>query len=136
MDISRRVRSKSWIFLALAAALMTPACASQQTSAEGAQAAQNASEFSFAPRVGLVFRHEMKHLDEFTVPEASFREAQEWRILWEVRIEQQGDNYLYHRRLVELALSVNGEPLLAGNEITAKNAEIVQVMGRYGLALA
>jgi len=129
---SSQVRGRNWVWLTLVAALMAPACASTQTPAE---AAESASTFEFAPRVGLVFRHEMRHLDEFTVPEASFREAQEWRILWEVRIEQQGDNYLYHRRLVELALSVNGVPVLAGGEVTAKNAEIVQVMGRYGLAL-
>jgi hypothetical protein len=129
---SRKVRAKIWVVSTLVAALMTPACGSEQTPAK---VAQTASNFEFAPRVGLVFRHEMKHLDEVTVPEESFRESQEWRILWEVRVEQKGDNYLYHRRLVELALSVNGEPLLTGSEITAQNAEIVQVMGRYGLAL-
>jgi hypothetical protein len=127
-----QVRGRTWAVLSLVAALLAPACASQQTPA---QAAQDADQFEFAPRVGQVFRHEMKHLDEFTVSEASFREAQEWRILWEVRIDQKGDDYLYHRRLVELALSVNGEPVLTGNEVTAQNAEIVQVMGRYGLAL-
>ena len=129
---SSQVRGRTRALLSLLAALMAPACGAPQTPAE---AAQSASEFEFAPRVGVVFRHEMKHLDEFSVPEASFRDAQEWRILWEVRIDQEGDNYLYHRRLVELALSVNGEPVLTGNEVTAKNAEIVQVMGRYGLAL-
>jgi len=128
---SSQVRGTSWVISGLAAALMALACGSEQTPAK---AAENASNFEFAPNVGLEFRHEMTHLDEFTVPAASFREALEWRILWNVRVEQEGEYYLYHRRLVELALSVNGEPLLAGNEITAKNAEIVQVMSRSGRA--
>jgi hypothetical protein len=110
---------------------MAPACGGDQTSAKVAQATQN---FVFAPHVGLVFRHEMKHLDEFTVPAQSFREALEWRVLWEVKVEQERDDYLYHRRLVELALSVNGEALLTGNEVTAQNAEIVQMMSAHGRA--
>lgn len=133
MNVSGCERGRTnWVFAALATALATAACTSpDQTPAKAAEAA---SHFEFAPPVGLVFRHEMTHLDEFTVPAASFREALEWRILWEVRVAQEGDYYLYHRRLLELGLSVNGQPVLTGNEITAQNAEIVQVMGRNGFA--
>ncbi|HWO10366.1 MAG TPA: hypothetical protein VNN80_12825 [Polyangiaceae bacterium] len=133
MNVSRsdQVRWKNWVFSSSVAALLTAACGSGQAPAKVAQAPSN---FVFAPRVGQVFRHEMKHLDEFTVSAGSFREAQEWRILWEVRVDQEGAYYLYHRRLVEFELNVNGQPLLTGNEITAQNAEIVQVMDRYGRA--
>jgi hypothetical protein len=126
---SSQVRARSWVLSALFAALMTPACGSEQTSV---RAPQSTSNFVFAPRVGLVFRHEMTHLDEFTVPAASFREALEWRLLWDVRVERESDHYLYRRRLVELSLSVNGQLVLDGDEIASQNAEIVQVMDGYG----
>jgi len=129
---SSQIRARNWGFGPLVAALMALACAPAQTPAK---AAESADKFVFAPQVGLVFRHEMKHLDEFTVPGASFRDAQEWRILWEVRVDKERDNFLYHRRLVELSLSVNGQALLAGNEVTERKAEIVQVMGPYGRVL-
>ncbi len=127
---SKMVRGH-WVLSTLFAALMASACGSGQSSAKGPH---TASHFEFAPQVGLVFRHEMTHLEEFTVPAASFREALEWRILWEVRIDKDGDYYLYHRRLLELGLSVNGQSLLTGNEVSGQNAEIVQVMNIYGVA--
>ena len=116
----------------LTGALLTLACGSEQTSAKVAQKVP--AHFEFAPRVGLVFRHEMAHSEEFAIPAASFREAVEWRISWEVRVEKEGDYYLYRRRLLELGLSKNGEPVLSGHEIAAQNAEIVQVMNPYGIA--
>jgi hypothetical protein len=109
---------------------MTLACGADQASAK---VAQTPSTFEFAPRVGAVFRHEMKHLDELTVAEASFREAVEWRVLWEVRIEREGDYYLYHRRLLELGLTQNGQTVLSGEEVAGQNAEIVQVMSSFGI---
>jgi hypothetical protein len=127
------VVKKHWGAVALITALSSIACGGEQQ--PPAKAAEDASNFVFAPREGQVFQHEMKHLEEFAVPEKNFREAQEWRILWEVRVEKQRDNYLYHRRLVELALSVNDRAELMGNEVTEKRAEIVQVMGPYGRVL-
>ena len=118
--------------MAIVVALLSSACGGEQPPAK---VAQDASNFVFAPQEGLVYQHEMKHLEEFAVPAKSFREAQEWRILWEVRVEKQRDNFLYHRRLVELALSVNDQAQLMGDEVTAKRAEIVQVMGPYGRVL-
>jgi hypothetical protein len=120
----------NWILSAFVAVLAASACSSEQTPAK---APQTASHFRFAPRVGLVFRHEMTHQEEFAVPAASFREALEWRILWEVRVEKEGDYYLYRRRLLQLELSKNGESLLSGKEMGAQNAEIVQVMNPYGI---
>ena len=128
--MNSQVRGKYWVLPTLVAALMTAACSSDQSAPK---VAQIGPRFVFAPQVGRVFHHEMKHLDEFTVPAASFREALEWRVLWEVRVEQEGEYYMYHRRLLELGLSVNGQPLLNGNEITGQNAEIVQVMNSYGI---
>ena len=133
VSASSRGEGLNWVFASLVATVLSSACGGEQQ--PPAKVAQDASNFVFAPHEGLVYQHEMKHLDEFTVPAKSFREAQEWRILWEVRIEKQRDNYLYHRRLVELALSVNGQPQLMGNEVTEKRAEIVQVMGPYGRVL-
>ena len=134
MDVfgSSRAEGTGGALSMLAAALLCLACGSEQTSAKVAQKVP--AHFEFAPRVGLVFRHEMTHLDEFTIPAASFREAVQWRILWEVRVEKEGDYYLYRRRLLELGLSKNGEPVLTGNEIAGQNAEIVQVMNPYGIA--
>jgi hypothetical protein len=129
---SGRAREAGWAFSMLAAALLVIACGSDQTSAKVAQ--KTPAHFEFSPRVGLVFRHEMTHLDEFAIPAASFREAVQWRILWEVRVEKEGDYYLYRRRLLELELTKNGEPVLTGNEIAGQNAEIVQVMNPYGIA--
>jgi hypothetical protein len=120
----------NWVLAAFVAALTASACGSEQTTAK---VPQTSSHFQFAPRVGLVFRHEMTHLDEFAVPAASFREALEWRILWEVRVDKQDAFYLYHRRLLELGLSKNGQTVLSGKEISGKNAEIVQVMNPYGI---
>ena len=132
MNVSGSKRARgNCIASTLVAALMASACGSEQTPAK---APQTAAHFEFAPRVGLVFRHEMTHLDEFAVPSASFREAVEWRILWEVRVDKQDDYYLYHRRLLELGLSINGQPVLRGDEIGGQNAEIVQVMNSYGIA--
>jgi hypothetical protein len=127
---SRRAGEHGAAFSVFAAALLTLACGSEQTSAK---VARTPSHFEFAPRVGIVFRHEMNHLEEFTVADASFREALEWRVLWEVRVEKEDDYYLYRRRLLELGLSKNGEPLLTGSEIAQQNAEIVQVMNPYGI---
>jgi hypothetical protein len=128
---SRQWEGRNWA-LAIVVALLSSACGGEQPPAK---VAQDASNFVFAPQEGLVYQHEMKHLEEFAVPAKSFREAQEWRILWEVRVEKQRDNFLYHRRLVELALSVNDQAQLMGNEVTEKRAEIVQVMGPYGRVL-
>ena len=72
MKVSRsgQVGSKNWVFSGVVAALLASACGSGQTQAKVAQAPSN---FMFAPRVGQVYRHEMKHLDEFTVSAGDFR---------------------------------------------------------------
>jgi hypothetical protein len=127
---SRLARGRVYACSTLIGALMTLACGSEQTSAK---VAETPSTFEFAPRVGLVFRHEMKHLDELTVAAASFREAVEWRALWEVRVEREGDYFLYRRRLLELGLTQNGQSVLTGGEIAGQNAEIVQVMNSFGI---
>jgi hypothetical protein len=121
----------SWVSSTLIAVMLSVACTSEQVPAKDAE---TAPYFEFAPPVGLVFRHEMRHLEEFTVPAESFREALEWRILWEVRVDEEGDYYRYHRRLLELGLTVNDQPVLIGNEMAAQNAEIVQMMLRSGRA--
>jgi hypothetical protein len=129
---SNPFRGKTWACAALVAALTAPACSSEQTPAKVPEATD---QFVFAPRVGSTFQHEMKHRDEVAVPSASFHEALEWRILWEVQVEQQDENFLYQRRLVELGLNVNDQPVLQGNEITAQKADITQVMSSEGRPL-
>lgn len=126
-----RVRGRNWGVAAVVAGLAL-ACSPEQTPAKSAQVDQ---KFVFAPHVGLVFHHEMKHIDALTVTGSPFRDAQEWRILWEVRIDQEGDKYLYHRRLLELAFKLNDQVLFAGSEVAARKAEIVQVMSHDGHAL-
>jgi hypothetical protein len=116
----------------LGALLAVVACGSGQSSSK---VPTTARKFVFAPRVGLVFRHEMKNTDEFAIAGSSFRDSVERRILWEVKIETQGENYLYHRRLVELGLTINGAKILAGGEVEPRKAEIVQVMSHDGHAL-
>jgi len=107
------------------------ACKSGETSA--AKAPESKKKFVFAPRVGLVFRHEMKNLEEITVPNSNFRDSVESRILWEVTVTEQSDGkYIYKRRLVELGLTVNGATVLSGKEIEPRRAEIQQVMSKDG----
>jgi hypothetical protein len=107
------------------------ACKSGQTSA--ANAPESKKKFVFAPRVGLVFRHEMKNLEELTVPNSSYRDSVESRVLWEVTVTEQSDGkYIYKRRLVELGLTVNGAAVLTGKEVEPRRAEIQQVMTKDG----
>lgn len=126
-------RRRQWSsLLVVVAALFALACGGSQGPAKGTEPGQ---KFVFAPPVGLVFRHEMKQLDEFSIPGSAFRESEEWRVLWEVKVEDGGDKYLYRRRLVEFAIKLNGEQILAGSEVTPRRAEIVQVMGKDGKVL-
>jgi hypothetical protein len=81
----------------------------------------------------MKFRHEMKNLDEVAVAGSTFRDSVESRLLWEVTVTEDGDTkYLYHRRLLELGLKVNGADILSGPEIASQHAEIVQMMSRDG----
>jgi hypothetical protein len=119
------------LLLALGAlSVSATACKSGQTSAN---APESKKKFVFAPRVGLVYQHEMKNLDELTVPNSTFRDSAESRVLWEVTVTEQSDGrFNYKRRLVELGLTVNGATILTGKEVTPKRAEIVQVMSKDG----
>lgn len=119
------------LLLALMVALFSLACGAKQTPA-GSTGGQT---FVYAPPVGLVFKHQMKQLDELTIPGSNFRDSEEWRIVWEVKVEDAGDKIQYRRRLVELGIDVNGESILKGNEIEPQRAEIVQVMSKEGQVL-
>src|SRR5262252_5455983 len=94
---------RTWLLFG--ALLAVIGCASGQSSAN---APEPQRKFVFAPRVGLVFRHEMKNTDEFAIVGSSFRDAVERRFVWEVTVGEQGGNYTYKRRLVQLGLTVNG----------------------------
>lgn len=118
---------KRWSLLALLGALLTLACGAKQT-----PATTDGQTFVFAPPVGLVFRHQMKQLDELAIPGSAFRDSEEWRVVWEVKIEEGTEQYLYRRRLVELGITINGQAILTGKEIEPQKAEIVQVMGLDG----
>lgn len=113
----------------LLGAMLAVACGSGQPEAKAPGPART---FVFSPGEGMVFQHEMKNTDEFAIAGSSFRDSVERRILWEVTVGKQGDNYVYHRRLVELGLTVNGAKLLEGGEIGPRKAEIVQVMSPDG----
>jgi len=125
---SRRTR---WSLLAPLAAVLAVACGAQQNPPSGGPA----TKFVFAPRVGGEFTHQMKHLDEVTVPGSNFRDSQEWSAVWKVKVEDGGDKYLYRRRLAEFSVTLNGQKLLNGQEIEPKKAEIVQVMSKDGRVL-
>jgi len=125
-------RKERGFFAAVLTALFVLACGSSQSPPK---AAEPSGTFVFAPRAGLVFRHQMKQLEEFAVTGSSFRESEEWRVLWEVRVDEEADRFLYRRRLVELAITVNGKALLTGSEVEPRRAEIVQVMSRDGRVL-
>jgi hypothetical protein len=77
----------------------------------------------------------MKHLDEVVVVGSNFRDSQEWRVVWLVKVESSGDKYLYRRRLAEFAVTLNGQKILTGQEVEPRRAEIVQVMSKDGHVL-
>jgi hypothetical protein len=134
MNVSgkRQMLQKRWLLVALFGALLSLACGAKQTPAGAPTTGQT---FVYAPPVGLVFKHEMKQLDELTIPGSNFRDSEEWRIVWEVKIEEASDKFQYRRRLVELGLNVNGEQILKGSEVEPRRAEILQVMSKDGQLL-
>ena len=126
------ITARARLWLLLGGLLAIVGCASGQSSAN---APEPQRKFVYAPRVGLVFRHEMKNTDEFAIVGSSFRDAVERRFVWEVTVGEQGDHYTYKRRLVQLALTVNGMKVLEGSEVEPRKAEIVQVMSHDGKVL-
>ena len=125
-------REKPSFLVAVLPALLALACGPSPTPPK---AAEPSGMFVFAPQPGLVFRHQMKQFEEFAIAGTSFRESEEWRVLWEVQVAEEADRVLYNRRLVELAITVNGKALLTGNEIESRQAKITQVMSRDGRVL-
>jgi hypothetical protein len=131
-------RKRGWLFaLALlgAASLTLASTACSSSSGGAAKSAESSTTFVFKPRVGLVYRHEMKTSEEVTIPGSNFRDAGEWRVLWEVTVEDAGGSYRYRRRLVELAITLNGEQILKGKEVEPRRAEIIQHMSKEGRVL-
>ena len=117
--------ARAWLL----GAALTVACGSGQPEAKAPGPART---FVYSPGEGIVFQHEMKNTDEFAIAGSSFRDSVERRFLWEVTVGKQGDNYAYHRRLLELGLTVNGAKILEGQEVGPRRAEIVQVMSPQG----
>ena len=114
--------------LLLVGALFGVACSSSQTSTRQPSSVRS---FVFAPRVGTKFRHEMKNLEEVAVAGSNFRDSVESRLVWEVTVNEPTDTkYVYHRRLLDMSLKVNGADVLTGSgpEVERQHAEIEQLM--------
>lgn len=131
-SLRKQSRRTCWSLIALLAAVLALACGSKQSPGPSGGPA---TKFVFAPRVGLEFTHQMKHVDEVVVPGSNFRDSQEWRVVWKVKVEDAGDKYIYRRRLAEFAVTLNGQKLLNGQEIEPQHAEILQVMSKDGRVL-
>lgn len=133
---ARPRRQRGWLLFALlGVASLTLASTACSSSSGPAKSAESSTTFVFKPRVGSVYRHEMKNSEEVTIPGSNFRDAGEWRVVWEVKVEDAGGSYRYRRRLVELGITLNGEQILKGPEVEPRRAEIIQHMSPEGRVL-
>jgi len=122
---------KTALALAVSLLFVLPACASKSGDAKSAPAAE-ANTFQYAPRVGSKFRHVMTRAEELTIVGTPLRQLEEWKLTWDVELSAEQDAVLMRGNLTSLELSVNGASVLAGNEVTSKEAFVEILFDKDG----
>lgn len=122
---------KTALYALLPFLLLTPACASKGGDAK-APAAEAATTFQYAPRIGSKFRHIMTRAEESSIVGTPLRQLEEWTITWNVELTTENEATLMRAELAGLALSVNGATVLNGDEVAAKKAFIEILLDSQG----
>jgi len=122
---------KTALPLVLSLLFVLPGCASKGGEAKSAEAA-TAGTFTFAPRIGSKFRHVMTRAQELAIVGTPLRQVEEWKLTWDVELSAEQDAVLMRATLVTLGLSVNGATVLAGDEVTSKQAFVEILMDSTG----
>ena len=112
--ISKRRAAAAGLFL-----LFASSCSEPKTAADAPE-----GSFNYAPALDRPSHETMTRLEEVAIPGTPIREAEEWTMDWDVVTKKDGENFKRSLKLVGLKISVNGAPLLKGDEVKSAGATV------------